>query len=96
MKRRSAASLFIVPIHSIDHWITFHMKCIMSKSYGGRYPNVIRFIEAYPDASCNLQMPLTDFCLRATIATGSSDWLLGPTLSRQAMGWLRFLGKVQL
>ena len=35
-------------------------------------------IKAYPDASCNLQMPLTDFC-RATITSQRpSYWLIVP------------------
>lgn len=47
--------------------------CVLDKDI-----QMLSGIKAYPDASCNLQMPLTDFC-RATITSQrASYWLIGP------------------
>ena len=77
-------------ITSLDY-ITYQMyyEQVIWRKISKCYPD----IKAYPDASCNLQMPLTDFCLRATIATGSSDWLLGPHSVATSNGQAQIPGK---
>ena len=106
MKRRSAASLCWnwnewFPKTSnkwkISSIITLHVKRVY-----GDDNQMLSGIKAYPDASCNLQMLPTDFCLRATITSGPliGWWVLSLPLiglyPQLTMGWLRFQGKVQL